>query len=336
MNLDELLAGAQAELTTLHTAQQMEAFRIKYLGAKGLLKEASDHLRTIAPEQKREYGRKLNETKLAIQTGFAAARESIATRSPELSTAIDITEPGRIRSEPYRPGTLHLVNQTIDDLTDLFARMGFSIADGPELEDEFHNFEALNVPPHHPARDPLENFYLERPAGAAPYMLRSQTSSVQIRIMETHRPPIRIVAPGRVYRPDTVDATHSWMFHQLEGLVVDRDITMIDLKTCIALFARGFFGADVKTRFRPSFFPFTEPSAEFDVLFHYPDGSTRWMELGGCGMVDPNVLTMVKIDPEIYTGFAFGLGVERVAMRRHGVDDIRAFYENDLRFLRQF
>lgn len=336
MNLDELSAGAQAELAMLHTARQLEAFRIKYLGAKGLLKEAGDHLRAIAPEQKREYGRKLNETKRAIQAGFEAAREAVAARSPELSTVIDITEPGRIRTEQYSPGTLHPVNQTIDDLTDLFARMGFSIADGPELEDEFHNFEALNVPPHHPARDPLENFYLERPAGAAPYMLRSQTSSVQIRIMENRRPPIRIVAPGRVYRPDTVDATHSWMFHQLEGLVVDRDITMIDLKTCIVQFARGFFGTDVKTRFRPSFFPFTEPSAEFDVLFHYPDGSARWMELGGCGMVDPNVLAMVKIDSEIYTGFAFGLGVERVAMRRHGVDDIRAFYENDVRFLRQF
>jgi phenylalanyl-tRNA synthetase alpha chain len=336
MNLDDLFAAAKNELAALSSRDEVEAFRIKYLGSKGLLKQAADHLRTIAADQKRQFGQKLNQVKDAIQAGFDEVKSRLDQGPEEGAAQIDVTEPGQIAFDAYRPGTLHPISQTIDALTELFSRMGFSIADGPELEDEFHNFEALNVPAHHPARDPLDNFYLQRAAKAAPYMLRSQTSSVQIRVLEKQKPPVRIVAPGRVYRPDTVDATHSFMFHQLEGLVVDRDISMVDLKTCIDQFARGFFGPEVKTRFRPSFFPFTEPSAEFDILFHYADGTSRWIELGGCGMVDPNVLQMVHVDPEIYTGFAFGLGVERIAMRKHGVDDIRAFYENDVRFLKQF
>ncbi len=336
MDLDQLLADAQAKQLAISTADQAEAFRIEFLGTKGRLKQASDFLRTVEPAQKRDFGKKLNDVKRAVEELFQAAAGRAKTIASTADLSVDITEPGRLKFENYQPGSLHVINQTIDALTGLFARMGFSVVDGPEIEDEFHNFEALNVPRHHPARDPLDNFYLDRPPTAAPFMLRSQTSSVQIRVMETRRPPIRIVAPGRVYRPDTVDATHSWMFHQLEGLVVDRGITMVDLKTCIDQFAKGFFGSEVQTRFRPSFFPFTEPSAEFDILFHYADGTTRWVELGGCGMVDPNVLEAVKLDPEIYTGFAFGLGVERVAMRRHGIEDIRALYENDLRFLRQF
>lgn len=336
MNLDELLAAAQSKQAAISTAEQAESFRIEFLGTKGRLKQASDFLRTVEPAQKRDYGKKLNDVKRAVEELFQAATTRVKAAESAVDITVDITEPGRLEFENYAPGSLHIINQTIDALTGLFARMGFSVVDGPEIEDEFHNFEALNVPRHHPARDPLDNFYLDRPSGAAPFMLRSQTSSVQIRVMETRRPPIRIVAPGRVYRPDTVDATHSWMFHQLEGLVIDRGITMVDLKTCIDQFAKGFFGQDVQTRFRPSFFPFTEPSAEFDILFHYADGTTRWIELGGCGMVDPNVLEAVNLNPEIYTGFAFGLGVERVAMRRHGIEDIRALYENDLRFLRQF
>ncbi len=336
MNLDELLAAAGAKQAAVSTAEQAEAFRIEFLGTKGRLKQASDFLRTLESAQKREYGKQLNEVKRAVEELFQAATDRAKASESAADITVDITEPGRLKFENYQAGSLHVINQTIGALTGLFARMGFSVVDGPEIEDEFHNFEALNVPRHHPARDPLDNFYLDRPTTAAPFMLRSQTSSVQIRVMETRRPPIRIVAPGRVYRPDTVDATHSWMFHQLEGLVIDRGITMVDLKTCIDQFAKGFFGPDVQTRFRPSFFPFTEPSAEFDILFHYADGTTRWIELGGCGMVDPNVLEAVKLDPEIYTGFAFGLGVERVAMRRHGIEDIRSLYENDLRFLRQF
>ena len=336
MNLDDISAAARAKVEAISTAAQAEAFRIEFLGSKGLLKQAGDHLRTLEPDRKREYGARLNSLKKEVEEQYKSAAERVKQAATAADVAVDITEPGKISVDFYRPGSLHIIHQTIDALTDLFSRMGFSVADGPELEDEFHNFEALNVPRHHPARDPMDNFYLQRPAGAAPFMLRSQTSSVQIRVMETQRPPIRIVAPGRVYRPDTVDATHSWMFHQLEGLVIDRGITMVDLKTCIDQFAKGFFGPDVQTRFRPSFFPFTEPSAEFDILFHYADGTSRWIELGGCGMVDPNVLAAVNLDSEIYTGFAFGLGVERVAMRRHGIEDIRAFYENDLRFNAQF
>jgi len=209
--------------------------------------------------------------------------------------------------------------------------MGFEVAYGPEVEDELHNFIALNIPESHPARDPLDNFYLYPGA-----MLRSQTSTVQIRVMENTAPPVRIIAPGRVYRPDTVDATHSFMFHQVEGLYVDEGVTMADLKTTLDQFCKAYFGGEVETRFRPSFFPFTEPSAEIDVLFHYEDGSTRWIELGGCGMVDPNVLKAVNYDPEKYTGFAFGLGIERMVMRRHNIPDIRYLYESDLRFLHQF
>ena len=336
MNLDDLLAAAKTELASLASKEQVEAFRIKYLGTKGLLKQAAEQLRTIAADQKRQFGQKLNEVKDAVQAGFDQAKSRIDAQAVDAQLHIDVTEPGKISFDSYHLGTLHPITQTIDALTELFARMGFAVADGPELEDEFHNFEALNVPKQHPARDPLDNFYLQRAAKAAPYMLRSQTSSVQIRVLESQKPPVRIVAPGRVYRPDTVDATHSFMFYQLEGLVVDKNVTMVDLKTCINQFARGFFGPEVKTRFRPSFFPFTEPSAEVDILFHYPDGSSRWIELGGCGMVDPNVLEMLHIDSEIYTGFAFGLGIERIAMRKHGIDDIRAFFENDVRFLEQF
>ena len=336
MDLEQLLSSARTELSAITSPEQLESFRVKYLGTKGLLKEASDQLRTMPPEGKRSFGQQLNTVKAAITKEFEECQARRGSTLEPTGPLVDVTEPGVLKFDHYRPGSLHLIGQTIDRLIDLFAMMGFSVASGPELEDEFHNFEALNVPRHHPARDPLDNFYLQRPAAAAPFMLRSQTSSVQIRVMETRRPPIRIVAPGRVYRPDTVDATHSWMFHQLEGLVIDRGITMVDLKTCVDQFAKGFFGPDVQTRFRPSFFPFTEPSAEFDILFHYADGSSRWIELGGCGMVDPNVLAAVNLDSEIYTGFAFGLGVERVAMRRHGIEDIRAFYENDLRFNAQF
>ncbi len=239
----------------------------------------------------------------------------------------DVTFPGK----PPLVGDKHVITQTIYGLCDIFGRMGFETVYGPEVEDEQHNFVDLNIPPEHPARDTLENFYIDGDT-----MLRSQTSTVQIRIMENSEPPIRVVAPGRVYRPDTVDSTHSFMFHQLEGLYVDEGVTMADLRTCVDQFCKAYFGDEVQTRFRPSFFPFTEPSAEVDVLFHYDDGSTRWIELGGCGMVDPNVLTAVNIDPEKYTGWAFGLGIERMVMRKHSVPDIRMLYESDVRFLKQF
>jgi phenylalanyl-tRNA synthetase alpha chain len=341
MNLDQLLQDALAELAAAHTPQELETFRIKYLGAKGALKAASDYLRTLPGPEKRSYGQKLNECKGRIETAFEQ-KKAAAENGPATVAGMDVTEPGRLKFDTYAPGSLHIITQTINELTALFARMGFAVAEGPEVEDDFHNFDALNIPKIHPARDPLDNFYLDRPAGAPSYMLRSQTSSVQIRVMQSHKPPIRIVAPGRVYRPDTVDATHLFQFHQLEALVVDQGISMVDLRTTIDQFAKAYFGSDVTTRFRPSFFPFTEPSAEVDVLVPLADGTTKWMEIGGCGMVDPNVFDAVGIDPEIYTGWAFGFGIERLIMRKHNIvnaanePDIRTLVENDLRFLKQF
>jgi phenylalanyl-tRNA synthetase alpha chain len=226
---------------------------------------------------------------------------------------------------------MHVITQTISELLEIFGRMGFSVAYGPEVEDEWHNFVALNIPPEHPARDPLDNFYIDDDT-----LLRTQTSTIQIRVMEKHKPPIRVVAPGRVYRPDTVDATHMYMFYQLEALVVDEGVSMVDMKTTINQFIHTFFGPEIKWRLRPSFFPFTEPSAEVDLLWESKDGKTEWMEVGGCGMVDPNVFDAVGIDSEKYTGWAFGFGIERLAMRKYKINDIRLLFENDIRFLRQF
>jgi phenylalanyl-tRNA synthetase alpha chain len=252
-----------------------------------------------------------------------------ATKS---GSQFDPTLPG----EPLRVGRLHPLTQTIEELKEIMGRLGFSPADGPEIEDEWHNFEALNIPAEHPARDPLENFYLsvasKQGEGAGkPLLLRSQTSTVQIRVMEKRKPPVRVISLGRVYRPDEADATHYPMFHQIEALLVDRHVTMADLKTVIRMLMISYLGEDVHIRFRPSFFPFTEPSVEVDMDWH-----DRWIELGGAGMVDPNVLQAVGYDSETYSGFAFGLGVERFCMRRHGITDIREFYKNDVRFLAQF
>jgi len=221
--------------------------------------------------------------------------------------------------------------QVIDQLLEIFGRMGFAIGYGPEVEDEYHNFIALNIDEKHPARDPLDNFYIDEST-----LLRSQTSTMQIRVMESRQPPIRVVAPGRVFRPDSVDATHMYMFHQLEALVVDEGVSMIDMKTTIDHFIKAFFGADTHWRFRPSFFPFTEPSGEIDLLLVDKQGNEDWVEMAGCGMVDPNVFEAVGYDAEKYTGWAFGFGIERLAMRKYGITDIRWFYENDLRFLSQF
>jgi phenylalanyl-tRNA synthetase alpha chain len=240
------------------------------------------------------------------------------------SNYFDITLPGK------RPilGHRHPLTQTADELIDLFGRFGFAVARGPEVEDVRHNFEALNIPPSHPARDPVDNFYISEGT-----LLRSQTSTVQVRIMESQPPPVRVIAIGRVYRPDEPDETHFPMFHQIEGLMVDKGVTMADLKTVLRLFARSYLGQDVKIRFRPSFFPFTEPSVEVDMLWH---GGDRWVEMGGAGMVDPNVFRSVGYDPDEVTGFAFGLGIERLCMRRHGIKDIRWLTQNDARFLEQF
>ena len=328
--LESLEQFGIAALVAASSPEALEAARIEYLGQKqGKLKAAQERLRTLDPAGKRVYGQRFNGVKQSLEAALGAARLRLERRSAAAG-AIDVTLPGTIP----RLGHRHPLTQTADELIDLFGRFGFSVARGPEVEDIHHNFEALNIPPSHPARDPLDNFYLsEDTMPGSQTMLRSQTSTVQVRVMEAQRPPVRVIAIGRVYRPDTVDATHSFMFHQIEGLMVDRGVTMASLKTVLRLFARSYLGHDVKIRFRPSFFPFTEPSVEVDMLWH---GGDRWVEMGGAGMVDPNVFRAVGYDPEEVTGFAFGLGIERLCMRRHGIDDIRLLYQNDIRFLDQF
>ena len=324
LELESLEQFGTAALVAASSPEALEAARIEYLGQKqGKVKAAQERLRTLDPAGKRVYGQRFNGVKQSLEAALSAARLRLERRSVAAG-AIDVTLPGAVP----RLGHRHPLTQTADELIDLFGRFGFSVARGPEVEDIHHNFDALNIPPSHPARDPLDNFYLSEDT-----MLRSQTSTVQIRVMEAQRPPVRVIAIGRVYRPDTVDATYSFMFHQIEGLMVDRGVTMADLKTVLRLFARSYLGHDVKIRFRPSFFPFTEPSVEVDMLWH---GGDRWVEMGGAGMVDPNVFRAVGYDPEEVTGFAFGLGIERLCMRRHGIDDIRLLYQNDIRFLDQF
>jgi len=330
-DLDDLLQQAQAAFSQVNSDAQLEEARVEYLGAKnGRIKQVQKQLGSVAPPDKPAAGKRFNEVKQALDEALALAQSRLTdpTRRREIP-GFDPTLPG----PRLRLGHLHPLTQTIDHLKEIMGRLGFSVAEGPEVEDERHNFEALNIPAAHPARDPLENFYLSTAEAAAggPLLLRSQTSTVQIRVMEQQQPPVRIISLGRVYRPDTADATHYPMFHQIEGLLVDRHVTMADLKSVLRLFAMSYLGGDVHIRFRPSFFPFTEPSVEVDMP--WKDG---WMEMGGAGMVDPHVLQAVGYDPEEYTGFAFGLGVERVCMRRHGITDIREFYKNDVRFLEQF
>jgi phenylalanyl-tRNA synthetase alpha chain len=373
--LDQLAAEASAAFGSAADAEAVERARVDFLGAKsGRIKNTQKGLGKVAGPEKPQAGKRFNEVKQLIESAFEAAKARAAqapaapaAKPQKTSAAAEASVPGLFdptESPPrhrLRLGHLHPITQTIEELKDIMGRLGFSVADGPEIEDEWHNFEALNIPASHPARDPLDNFYLAsaergaagvQPSGclergdgaqarqkpelqrshAPPMLLRSQTSTVQIRVMENTRPPVRIISLGRVYRPDAADATHYPMFHQIEGLLVDRGVTMADLKSVLRLFAASFFGEDdVHIRFRPSFFPFTEPSVEVDMSWH-----DRWIEMGGAGMVDPNVLRAVGYDPEEVTGFAFGLGVERVCMRRHNLTDIRELYKNDMRFLEQF
>ncbi len=323
-------AAAEAALVVIVDAAGLEQARVEFLGARsGRLKEIQKLLGGLAGADKPAGGRQFNDAKAAVTALFATAQERLGAgrRAAADGEAIDVTLPGA----PVRLGHVHPITQTIRQVQEIMARLGFEIADGPEVEDQWHNFEALAIPAEHPARDPLDNFYLAVARGADPLLLRSQTSTVQIRVMEARQPPLRIVSLGRVYRPDTADATHYPMFHQVEGLLVERGTTMAHLKSVLRQLASSFLGGDVHVRFRPSFFPFTEPSVEFDM-----EWGGRWVEMGGAGMVDPAVLAAVGYDPDEFSGFAFGLGVERIAARRYGVADIRDFYRNDVRFLRQF
>ncbi|MBN2181609.1 MAG: phenylalanine--tRNA ligase subunit alpha [Sedimentisphaerales bacterium] len=316
------------ELKKVSDTAALEQFRIKYLARKGRITQMLSEIGKLPREMKPDAGQLANKVKNEVTQAFEKLKIALMkSQDSQRKELIDVTLPGLRRDI----GRKHVITQTLNELLEIFGRMGFDVAYGPEVEDEWHNFIALNIGPEHPARDPADNFYIDDQT-----LLRSQTSTIQIRVMENKKPPIRIVAPGRVYRPDTVDATHMYMFYQLEALVVDEDVSMVDMKTTIEQFIHTFFGPETQWRFRPSFFPFTEPSAEVDLLLKDKSGKESWVEMGGCGMVDPNVFDAVGIDSEKYTGWAFGFGIERLAMRKYGITDIRLFFENDLRFLKQF
>ena len=333
-DIQHIATQALADIAAADTPDALEALRVGLLGKSGSITAQLKSLGALPPDQRKTAGEAINRARDAI--GDALAARKIAVDSAALDArlageAIDVTLPGRDAGR----GGLHPVSRTLERIADIFGRLGYEMADGPEIEDDWHNFEALNFPPHHPARAMHDTFYMRADQCGEGRLLRTHTSGVQVRYMLNSKPPLRMIAAGKVYRSDS-DQTHTPMFHQVEGLLVDEHASFADLKGTLAEFVRAFFERDFEMRFRPSYFPFTEPSAEVDIAWQQPDGSTRWLEVLGCGMVHPNVLRNVGIDPERYTGFAFGLGVERFAMLRYGVNDLREFFENDVRFLRRF
>ena len=329
-DLQTLADAGLADISAAATLDGLDAVRVRLLGKAGSITEQLKSLGKLPPDERKVHGERVNRVRDALSTALTARKtelEQAALAQRLASERIDVTLPGR---NPER-GNLHPVTRTLERITAIFARLGYQVADGPEIEDDWHNFEALNFPPHHPARAMHDTFYF-----GDGRLLRTHTSPVQIRAMAGRQPPIRIIAPGKVYRSDS-DQTHTPMFHQVEGLLVDETSSFADLKGTLKQFVDAFFERDFDMRFRPSYFPFTEPSAEVDIAWDRGDGSAPgWLEVLGCGMVHPNVLKSCGIDPERYSGFAFGLGVERFAMLRYGVSDLRSFFENDLRFLKQF
>lgn len=328
-DIQSLTTQALADVAAAQSPEALENLRVSLLGKSGSITAQLKQLGTLPAEARKAAGEAINLARDAVSTALGerkALLENTALDARLAAESIDVTLPGRHAER----GGLHPVTRTLERITEIFARLGYELSEGPEIEDDWHNFEALNFPPHHPARAMHDTFYF-----GDGRLLRTHTSGVQVRYMGDHRPPLRMIAAGKVYRSDS-DQTHSPMFHQVEGLLVDEHSTFADLKGTLSEFVRAFFERDFEMRFRPSYFPFVEPGAEVDIAWQQPDGSTRWLEVLGCGMVHPNVLKSVGIDPERYTGFAFGLGVERFAMLRYGVNDLRAFFENDVRFLRQF
>ena len=329
-NLESLLEQGLDAVKASTDLKQLEQVRVDYLGKKGHLTALLKTLGQLSAEERPAAGQRINEAKEQVQNAIAVKKaelEAAAMEARLASESIDVTLPGRGRDA----GGLHPVTRTLRRIESIFGGAGYSVAEGPEIEDDHHNFEALNIPEHHPARAMHDTFYFDPGT-----VLRTHTSPVQIRTMENGEPPFRMICPGRVYRCDS-DLTHTPMFHQVEGLLVDRHASFADLKSTIEAFLRAFFEKDLAVRFRPSYFPFTEPSAEVDIEWgREADGSTKWLEVMGCGVVHPRVFQNCGVDPEQWSGFAFGLGVERLAMLRYGVTDLRQFFENDLRFLRQF
>ena len=334
--IEALVQEALAAIEKTNDLSEFDQIRVQYMGKKGVLTEKLKSLGKLPPEQRPIVGQSINAAKQQIQTNLEDRKNKLQQEAldKELAAeAVDVTLPGRGNKQ----GGLHPVTKTMQRIEELFAKIGFVVEEGPEIEDEYHNFEALNIPSHHPARAMHDTFYF-----CPDMLLRTQTSSVQIRVMNEQEPPLRIISPGRVYRHDW-DITHTPMFHQVEGLLVDKDVSFADLKGVLFDFMRAFFEKDLDLRFRPSYFPFTEPSAEVDIQCVMCDGvgcrvckGTGWLEVLGCGMVHPNVLNNVGINTEEYIGYAFGMGVERLAMLRYGIDDLRMFFENDLSFLQQF
>ncbi len=338
-NLNQMKESALATLKTIADLKELEDFRVKMLGKKGDLTQILKGMGGLSSEERPVIGQLVNEVREAIESTLENTKQQLMAKAQQLKLStekIDVTMPGK---KPTL-GRKHPMTLVIDDIKDIFIGMGYEIAEGPEVELAYYNFEALNIPENHPARDEQDTFYID---GDGEFVLRTQTSPVQIRTIEKGNLPIKIIAPGRVFRSDEVDATHSPIFHQLEGLVIDKGITMGDLKGALAVFAKELFGEETKVRFRPHHFPFTEPSAEMDVTCFACGGSgcrvckdSGFIEVLGCGMVHPRVLSMSGVDPTVYSGFAFGMGLERVAMQKYGITDMRLLYENDVKFLKQF
>ena len=327
--LEQILTTAQQQISDCGDLRALDELRVAYLGRKGVLTLQLRSLGDLPADQRRAAGQEINRAKQTVEQALEVRRQHLESAELDQRLArerVDVTLPGRREQN----GSLHLVTRTMDRMVDIFTRLGFAVATGPEIETDEYNFEALNFPPYHPARAMHDTFYF--PDGR---LLRTHTSPVQIREMRHKRPPVRIIAPGRVYRSDS-DQTHTPMFHQLEGLLVDEGVSFADLKGILQSFVNSFFEREIPIRLRPSYFPFTEPSAEMDIAWEKPGGETGWLEVLGCGMVHPNVLEGCHIDSERYTGYAFGMGVERMGMLRYGVTDLRQFFENDVRFLSQF
>ena len=330
MNLFDTILSLETEIEAqrVEGPADLELFRIKYLGSKNVIKDLFGVMKTAPGDQRKEIGERINKLKQLAEEKFAVAQEALKGLQVNKNGAekIDLTLPGA----PVEVGSLHPVTIVSRQVISIFGSIGFGVAEGPEIEDEWHNFTALNTPPDHPARDMTDTFYIQQNPDV---VLRSQTSTVQVRAMEEGKLPIRIIAPGRVYRNETISYKHHVYFHQVEGLYIDRDVSFADLKQTLYFFIQQFFGDEFEIRFRPSFFPFTEPSGELDIR---KKGTEKWLEILGCGLVHPNVLKNCGIDPDMYKGFAFGMGIERLVMLKYGFSDIRQMYENDVRILRQF
>ena len=337
MDIETIKTQIDSEIQNINSPEKLEDFRVRFLGRKGILAQLTSTIPSLPQQERAIFGQQVNTLKNKILSLIDEKERSIATEPVQSSACLsDISMPGIAQDL----GRLHPITQVIDEICTIFNRMGFSVVEGPEIETEYNNFTGLNIPLEHPSRDVFDTFYLK---GKDKLLLRSHTSPVQIRVMKSRKPPLAVVVPGRVYRPDAVDASHSFMFHQIEGFMVDENIRFSDLKGVLEVIAKAVFGKDIRMRFRPHFFPFTEPSLEVDISCIICKGKgcsvcgqKGWLEILGSGMIHPNVFKHVGYDPKKYTGFAFGMGIERIAMLKYGIDDIRLFFENDLRFLKQF